>query len=713
MLKKTFITLIGFVLLSSCGSGKGNSGKDITFKANYPDKIAPYSKNLKASAFIKGADSAVLSASADGTLEGDVWRFNLEPLGDISNSIIHVEFLEKNVVVAFVETPLLDGGLEPSKDIYQLDIDNDSDGLANIDELMFGVDPNNADTDGDGAKDGVDAFPSIAAEWGDIDGDGIGNNSDNCPSIPNANQKDTDGDAKGDLCDNDDDIPLNVDTDADDDGKDDSSDNCPAIANADQLDTDHDGIGNACDSDIDGDEVVDTSDNCPSVSNQYQDDVDNDGNGNECDDDIDGDGIPNSPTAIDNCPYVSNPSQLPTDADDDNVPVACDLDDTDSGVGTKENAIFVDATDGLDSARGTITAPLATIATAIAKAAPLGKPVYVAAATYTVSNVSFTSGAKIFGGFQNDETITNLNRFKSRDVRSGDNAYKTVLIRNDIPTTIATSADNVVIDGFYIENGATTFDAIGPSSTIIVSGGIATVERNTISGNSRSPDGAAVKISAGTVNINRNNISGGGYYDVASGEGTSSKGVLLTGGQTTLANNVITGGSGRFATGVEISDANPLIVNNTIDVTASDGSCTAKSLVISNSSPKTINNILLTDVADEQLLIECVGTAPTSTAEFKYNLLASIPYSSQNPIIRNCAGVGDTDATFTMGSAAVSNNIQFQGTSKAALFNSSYELISLGVDAGLNTNTTNYGNVAIDYNGKTRTGAYDIGAVEK
>ncbi|GIR69389.1 MAG: hypothetical protein CM15mP74_06400 [Halieaceae bacterium] len=51
------------------------------------------------------------------------------------------------------------------------------------------------------------------------------------------NQLDTDGDAVGDLCDDDD----------DGDGMSDGADNCPLIANADQSDVDSDGSGDACD----------------------------------------------------------------------------------------------------------------------------------------------------------------------------------------------------------------------------------------------------------------------------------------------------------------------------------------------------------------------------------------------------------------------------------------------------------------------------------
>ena len=229
-----------------------------------------------------------------------------------------------------------------ASNVQQDDVDGDGLGDACDSDPTDGP-LGDADEDGTINRDDTDPLdpcrPDDSADGCDSDGDGAVNGTDNCPGIPNADQRDNDGDTIGDECD---DTPDGSPADADRDGTPDASDNCPAIANADQSDTDNDGIGNSCDdtpngppADDDGDGVVNTSDNCPGIANPGQADSDGDGDGNACDEtpngppsDSDGDGVSD---ASDNCPGTSNSSQ--TDSDSDGSGNSCDSTPFGSGGG--------------------------------------------------------------------------------------------------------------------------------------------------------------------------------------------------------------------------------------------------------------------------------------------------------------------------------------------------------------------------------------------
>ncbi|MCB0321049.1 MAG: thrombospondin type 3 repeat-containing protein, partial [Bdellovibrionales bacterium] len=240
-------------------------------------------------------------------------------------------------------------------------IDTDNDGIG---------DACDEDIDGDQSPNAADCAPedstiSHNTAYPDPDGDGIGNSIatesiacsgatpppgyvyastsiDNCPTVSNPDQLNFDGDAFGDLCDNDDDQdndpdnsdcePLNAEVytrtafeDSDGDGFRETAepqqicagpvapegyvytasaiDNCPTTPNSTQIDTNQNGIGDSCDetpssplplpplplplpvpeTDLDQDGVIDSLDNCPLVPNFDQKDRDQDGAGDACD----------------------------------------------------------------------------------------------------------------------------------------------------------------------------------------------------------------------------------------------------------------------------------------------------------------------------------------------------------------------------------------------------------------------------------------------
>ena len=149
--------------------------------------------------------------------------------------------------------------------------DTDGDGLPDdLEEDVFGTDPNNPDTDGDGLSDGQEVaspfYPACGPTDPDCDDDGV---CDGAGTVTDS--------AGGIIC-----QPF--------DGH---GDNCllvsngpntPEISDGDiQLDTDANGIGDVCEGDMDGDGVGDDTDNCPFLVNKDQNDGDSNGIGDACD----------------------------------------------------------------------------------------------------------------------------------------------------------------------------------------------------------------------------------------------------------------------------------------------------------------------------------------------------------------------------------------------------------------------------------------------
>ncbi len=203
--------------------------------------------------------------------------------------------------------------------------DSDFDGVLNANDNCPQIsNPNQADADGDGKGDVCDNCPrAVNQNQADVDADRIGDACDNCPRNLNFGQRDTDRDGIGNDCDN---CPNhanpnqeNICRDTDRDGILDSQDNCPSHSNQNQVNTDGDDRGDICDEDDDNDRWLDVRDNCPLVANFNQVNTDGDAQGDACDLDDDGDRDNDNQ---DNCPLVSNADQQ--NSDEDSFGNACD-----------------------------------------------------------------------------------------------------------------------------------------------------------------------------------------------------------------------------------------------------------------------------------------------------------------------------------------------------------------------------------------------------
>lgn len=677
-MKRVLFGLLAGILIAGCGgSSSTKDGYTVVLPVPLHEALQSVAESLTPTLRIRDeeivADSII--ASADGTFSEEYsgYAFELRDMQSVSDvaeaDIIFVlpedythsksEALPK-VTVARVLVPFVPTGdvvvLNVTDEDYDFLIDDDNDGLPNIAEFAASLNPLVPDTDGDGVLDGVDLCPLVSdAEQGDADGDGVGNACDDDYVSPS--------------------ISPVVDEDRDDDGVLNDDDNCPDTENCDQADVDGDGNGDVCDNDIDGDEVENDTDNCP---------------------------------------YVSNPAQSEEDLDGDEAYDDCDLDATDPKVGTAQDGVFVDIAHGDDASFGTKEHPIASLQAGIIKARAQGKSVYVAAGTYPLSGVVFYDDVNVFGGFRNAEDPED--RFTQRVVHSDDPEFLTKLADDGEDTTLKLESVSFTLSGFSITNAASAVNETSGARTVVVGNGASVfLERNSIAGNADALLSTGVAVGfGGNLKLDRNYIDGGSVDAPTS----SSFGVDIDDASATLTNNIIRGGSARFVTGLDVKDAAPIVANNTIEAMGGAANLGGSEAVrLDYANPVFVNNLVLTGESKTQYALTCYGDID-GTAEFRNNLFAAFPGDVGHALVVDCDTIpymaGDP-FDFQMGGATVAANLAYSASNDPQNLvnrNGSYSLVGEGMDDGIDASSEKYGNVIEDFNGTSRTGSYDIGAVE-
>nr|WP_162933214.1 Rib/alpha-like domain-containing protein [Corynebacterium lactis] len=157
---------------------------------------------------------------------------------------------------------------EPEKPEYDLNGDDDGDGVPNGEELDNGTDPNNEDTDGDGLNDGIEKDKGTNPLKPDTDGDGVSDADEVVGSQNPYGKKPTD--------------PTKADSDSDgiDDGTEIANGTDPNVA-----DTDSDGVDDAAEI-ANGTDPTDANDYAPKEDKPSTPNIDIEGTK-----DSDGDGI--------------------------------------------------------------------------------------------------------------------------------------------------------------------------------------------------------------------------------------------------------------------------------------------------------------------------------------------------------------------------------------------------------------------------------------
>lgn len=695
--------------MTACGGGGSTDGTP----AAVPSEVAPPMTQFKMAAAWPGdlaqldpaavtiAARFVVALTPSKDLTTDVttaaaaamWQWEFPAMVDGTYTVAMTYWVAAIPVAhATVVVPVANGNaaasltLDSFSDMGGGDVDQD--GVNNLQEILTKTNPQKADSDGDGVMDGVDFFPLDANESSDSDGDGLGDKKDNCPAVANFDQKNTDSDSSGDVCDM-----------------------------ADDRDDDSDGLTNSVEllkgtnpkkADSDGDTVSDSQDAFP-LDPTESSDTDKDGVG----------------AVADNCPQVANADQTNTDkalflkgvpVAADGLGDACDSDPDGDG----RNVVYLDGKNGTDTTQGYYTQPVKTLVRAQVLAAAVDADVWLAAGDYDVSSVVWQGGLKFFGGY------TAAFDPKTRDVRATDLAHRVRFVAAGKASVLTLQNINKTLhfDGIHIESGA---QSALTAAVVLIDHSLVTLSQCAITGSPTSVSDSAVQIQNNSiVRLEANTLQPQGF-----GQGVASSGVTVQQSNLTAVNNIIKAGAGNHATAVSLNTAAAVLSNNTIDARSNvQSQAMATGITLIATAPKLLNNLVMVSGNQvEGIYFEKNTLVPAGTL-LKNNLVMS--GGAPAPLLRDWNGVaytsiasGDFQAIFSDGSSKLFASVlgvtsAANLTSAAALttiFNTQY-LPVLGsplIDQATSSLDPALGGVSSDWSGSSRASkgsAYDIGALE-
>lgn len=426
--------------------------------------------------------------------------------------------------------------------------------------------------------------------------------------------------------------------------------------------------------------------------------------------DQDADGVTD---AVDNCPSVANADQVNHDAlyaaqgllAPDGEPVvgdalgdACDPDRD----GDRVAATYVSAGLGEDANSGTFVAPVRTIARALEIAVPRNDEIRLAVGTYVVGALAWPSHLVLRGGYATD--------FGSRVLKGTTPATASIVLRQGSAVGLDLSGrQDVYFDGVLVRHQSAGSAAVA----VLLSGSGATFRDCVVEADPKALWTTALQVEAqSALTLERSRI-----IVAAESTGIRGVGVMITDSEARLANNIIQGSGARHSDGIELRGAAVQALHNTIRVGAGIPAPTSASALILEGGAVTIgNNLLLTEVAIDQIPLLCEGTSLAGTV-LQANGLAAVGGAGPQPIAVDCAG------TYFFPADIGAEELPFAGTTLAASVAPVVDALDEIVvdeaapvhpamwDVGAVTLNQQY-ELTDDYYGEARTDTPDLGAVE-